>query len=125
MLSSPIALRLVSGPSAWSRVSAGMSHTCETRFQGAEMISPVYCSGNNTSDQAGQAGMSAVLSPLVVDGTQTKFIRGLASGDDFTCGLDVSISPYQTLCWGANDRGQLGNGAASSPTPVPTPVVFP
>jgi hypothetical protein len=47
-----------------------------------------------------------------------------ATSGEFSCGR---LANGATLCWGRNDRGQLGNGTITdSATPVPvTPPVPP
>jgi alpha-tubulin suppressor-like RCC1 family protein/uncharacterized protein YjdB len=100
-------------------VSAGFRHTCALTLGGA-----AYCWGDNTFGQLGTGsfgGGSDV--PVAVAGGLT-FIAISAGGwidgsveGSHTCAVEVSGSMY---CWGANNFGQLGNGAvgAGSSTPI-------
>lgn len=80
-------------------VTAGLMHTCALSTDGA-----AYCWGYN---DAGQTGIGSrreiVMKPTAVVGGHR--FRVLTAGSRHTCGITVA---GRTLCWGANDRGQLG-----------------
>lgn len=98
-------------------IAAGGSHTC------AANASKTYCWGN---DDLGQLGDGVVppgaprLQPVEIAGADGAL--ALAAGASHTCAVIAS----GVLCWGANDKGQLGNGATGVPdsTPAPTQPVL-
>jgi len=87
-------------------IEFGFRHTCALSVDGS-----VYCWGSNERGQAGESGGSDLTYPtLVIDSTETSDqVMSLASSinSKFTCALTQSGKVY---CWGANDKGQLGNG---------------
>ncbi len=102
------------------------SHVCVILPSGA-----LQCWGDNDSGQAGFPGDPPILPPypavlapttVVIPGV-TKPIVSVAVGHEFTCATDGPTGTGQVYCWGANDRGQLGNGfaygyASAQPMPV-------
>lgn len=110
-----------------SQVSAGYSHTCALAADGT-----VYCWGQNDWGQCGtgatDAGFSAadVLTPTQVQGLTGKALE-VEAGTNHTCAL---IEGGSVMCWGADDRGQLGQGLVdaaldTSAHPQPVTVKFP
>ena len=93
-------------------VTSGRSHTCVI-----DAAQDVLCWGANSSGQLGvpiaQVGRSSV--PVRVD-IGGKAIA-IAAGGAHTCAI---LADGKIVCWGANDRGQLGRG-----TLVPTGDVKP
>ena len=92
-------------------LAAGGDHTCGLR---AELAS---CWGDNRRGESG-TGLpdTAVLTPTSVSGGHD--FTALTAGGEFTCGLTDGRLVY---CWGANDRGQLGDSSQTD-RPAPTPV---
>jgi len=81
-------------------VAAGGNHTC------AIASGATYCWGSNLRGESGTGSTdTALVEPQLVSGTVD--FRALTLGSDFTCGLG---SDSLAFCWGANDRGQLGDG---------------
>lgn len=105
-----------------------LSHTCTVLLSGAG-----WCWGHDSSGQLGTETTSVCtyaffqlpcsLSPLPVDGGLV-FAR-IVAGGSHSCGLTRS---HEVWCWGANDRGQLGDGTTTgslAPVKVSTSLVFP
>jgi Alpha-tubulin suppressor and related RCC1 domain-containing proteins len=107
------------GASQWSTVSVGTDHTCGLRVSGA-----AFCWGSNRDYQLGVAHGDSVcgtagatydcaLAPQAV-APELKFVS-ISAGARHTCGITTNREAY---CWGANDVGQVGDFAQTSPTPV-------
>lgn len=96
----------------FSSISAGGRHTCGISNGLAS------CWGANDSGQIGIGVVDGVphMVPVAVQGGQT-FIA-ISAGAEHTCGL---TSGGQVVCWGANNRGQIGS-APGAPVPTPTPL---
>ncbi len=106
-------------------VSAGGDHTCAVTASG-----DAYCWGKNASGELGAPTSETCVvdlgsgpvsypcsrSPIRVS-TSTKF-SSVGAGSTHTCGLTPSGVAY---CWGANDRGQLGD-STFTPRTIPVPV---
>jgi alpha-tubulin suppressor-like RCC1 family protein len=73
------------------------------------------CIGANDRGQLGDGTTTARVSPVSVTGLSTGVVS-VAAGANHACAL---TSAGAVVCWGANDRGQLGNGTTvDSSTPV-------
>src|SRR5262249_19354401 len=91
------------------KVSAGVSHTCATIFDGS-----VKCWGNNKYRQLGTGGWVSPLLPVTVPGVDNAI--DVSAGDYHTCALRGTGVP---VCWGFGHSGELGDGSSmDSPTPV-------
>jgi len=92
-----------------TRIAAGRAHTCALAIGVADGAT---CFGSNTSSQLG--GPPAVLGLATPD---LPLAFDLAAGSAHGCAL---LSDGGVMCWGANDRGQLGRGTSgpSSGTPA-------
>lgn len=87
-------------------VAVGASHSCVARASGG-----VVCWGANTAGQLGVPGGTRT-SPVSVPGIAgaARVAAGsLLLEDGFTC---AGLRSGRVRCWGADDTGQLGNGAA-------------
>jgi alpha-tubulin suppressor-like RCC1 family protein len=99
----------VSNLSDATAIWSGRNHTCAVRKGGA-----VVCWGSGSRGQLGDGqprtdGGGPQPSFVPVSGIQTA--TNVGSGGDHSC------APTKTnaiVCWGANDRGQLGNGTTKS-----------
>ena len=100
-------------PAGATAVAAGGGHTC------AVVPAGVYCWGANNNNQLGigDFGYIFVRYPVPVDGLPSE-IRTLSTISDHTCGLTRGGG---AVCWGLNDRGQLGDGSGL-PRRDPVPV---
>lgn len=97
-------------------IAAGDDHACVIDMPGA-----VWCWGDNLDLQLGRGGADTTDSPdptaVALPGGLTATDLGL--GDGFSCAV---LSDATVACWGDDDNGQLGDGAAGADTSVPTLV---
>jgi alpha-tubulin suppressor-like RCC1 family protein len=108
----------VAGGVSYTSLAAGLSSTCGIS------ASTVRCWGSNASGELGVGTASAPRStPALVAGSNS--YNQVTVGERFACALATTgSSPF---CWGANDRGQLGDGTTvnkSVPTAVSGAPVF-
>ncbi len=83
-------------------ISSGSYFTCALTTKGA-----VKCWGSNTYGQLGDNTTTDAAKPVAVYGLG-KGIKAIAAGNFFACALTTKGA---VKCWGANNYGQLGNGA--------------
>jgi alpha-tubulin suppressor-like RCC1 family protein len=100
-------------------IVAGAAHTCALQSFGTPAGGVAYCWGSNAFGQLGNGvlpaqGSRASIPQLVAGGNL--FVR-LYAGAYSTCGLTQAGAAF---CWGRNDFGQLGIGAASGGVSTPT-----
>jgi alpha-tubulin suppressor-like RCC1 family protein len=96
----------VAGAAAFKSIVAGYTHTCALDTDGA-----AWCWGSNLGGELGTGtlpdevcgGLPCQTRPIKV--ATTEHFTELAAGNGFTCGLAARGS---VLCWGYNDKGQLG-----------------
>jgi alpha-tubulin suppressor-like RCC1 family protein len=102
-------------------LAAGGAHVCAIYNQAGL----IYCWGDNQSGQLGTGDNTSSLKPVAVDtsgllGGLT--VKKVAAGFAHTCviaGQANSTASDAVYCWGAGDKGQLGNGSvADSNVPV-------
>ncbi len=102
-------------------VSAGGSHTCAAVN---DLTLQPWCWGANDSGQLGDgttAKSRPLPAPVVIAGDAT--LIDVAAGRSHSCSTRwLHGSPNGVVCWGANDEGQLGLGAATEPKPSPEAV---
>ncbi len=85
-------------------VSAGMNHTCVLTVEGG-----VKCWGHNAWGQLGNGGTADSRHPADVTGLGSGVIA-LDAGSNFNCAVTTGGG---VKCWGANSRGQLGDGTTA------------
>lgn len=99
-------------------LAAGATFTCALRKQGA-----VVCWGDNRVGQLGTGFAVARFTPSVVFDLAN--VRGVAAGGAFTCARRPAVAGADaTVCWGANQAGQLGDAtrtdrARAAPLGIP------
>jgi alpha-tubulin suppressor-like RCC1 family protein len=86
-------------------ISAGGDHICALKASGA-----IACFGNDVSGQLGDGATGGAQTKFVavntVGGLLTDTTAMSAAGDGHTCAVKIDNT---VVCWGRNDRGQLGN----------------
>ena len=93
-----------------TQVTAGRYHTCAVTAGGA-----AKCWGNNSTGQLGDGTTTDRFTPVDVFGLASG-MHAVAAGNLHTCALTENGG---IKCWGANVRGQLGNGGSTDHwTPV-------
>jgi alpha-tubulin suppressor-like RCC1 family protein len=85
-------------------LSTGLSHACVVTMAGQ-----VRCWGDGTDGKLGTGNTSDVLEGANEDASRVSFgarkATQVACGNEFTCAL---LDNGAVVCWGKNDRGQLG-----------------
>ena len=101
-------------PSGAKAIAAGVYHSCVLLTNGS-----VWCWGNETYGQLGNGVMmqdAFSVKPVQVTGLPAGLqATSLAVGADHSC---VIVSNGSVWCWGEGNFGELGNGTATSSTPV-------
>ena len=93
-------------------ITAGFGHSCALTSAGG-----VKCWGSNGEGQLGDGTTSVRTTPVDVVGLSSG-VTAIAAGGEHTCALRTSGA---VECWGADFRGQLGDGTsmfATRSTPV-------
>lgn len=93
-------------------VSVGWQFAC-----GRTTDDRLFCWGRDEVGQLGDGGPSAN-STVPVEVAGGRHWLQVAAGGGTACGITLSRGAF---CWGANDRGQFGNGT-TAPSMVPTAV---
>ena len=92
-------------------LAAGRNHTCASRKTGA-----VVCWGAGANGQLGDGRVhvdAGGAQPSIVAVSGLSNASGVGGGGAHAC---APTADQSVLCWGANDRGQLGNGTQTSST---------
>lgn len=110
----PFPVRVVTDRS-FELLAAGARHTCGVAGGGEAL-----CWGAGADGALGTGGTPEIrVSPTPVAGGREW--QALSAGAGHTCGVDAA---GELWCWGANARGQLGDGTRRD-RPAPTPVAEP
>jgi len=86
-------------------VTAGRGHACALTTMG-----DLYCWGDNTYGQLGNGTTTASTTPVPVTTPVGLSFSSVSAGGAHTCAIASAPDPNTAYCWGANSRGQLGNG---------------
>ncbi len=111
----PVAVTLPNGV-AFSKISAGGSHTCALGLNGI-----AYCWGYGFAGRLGNGAVTDQSLPTPVTMPAARTFTTIASGGAHTCAIDDLGRGW---CWGAGGTSQLGNGGWSDVS-VPTLVSMP
>ena len=96
-------------------ITAGAVHTCARKTDGS-----AWCWGFNEQGQVGDGTtQSPRPAPVPVAGLGSGLVE-IAAGITHTC----ARAPGAVWCWGRNDEGQVGTGAAGPPELFPVPVAL-
>jgi len=103
----------VSGGNRFKTLTAGRAHTC-----GVTQAQAILCWGSNADDQLGAAavarckdhGRTWPCSGTPVRVSDSVVATAVSAGAGHTCALTPAGRAY---CWGANNKGQLGDGTAT------------
>ncbi len=104
----------LSGGAKWLDVSPSRAYACGIQINGSG-----WCWGQ---DDVGQLGNGAALtsnqsSPSLVTGVGTW--KKISPSNGHTCGIKTDGTAW---CWGAGDKGQMGNGTTTATNPDPVQV---
>ena len=103
-------VQVVGMDSGVSALSAGGVHTCALRNGG------LFCWGHNFAGQLGDGSDQRRFQPVAVSGLSAAVAQVATSFAAHTCAV---TNAGGLKCWGANDRGQLGDDSSSQRlTPV-------
>jgi alpha-tubulin suppressor-like RCC1 family protein len=105
----PASQAAMAAPQPGASITTGYQHTC------AIANGQAYCWGSG-GGQLGDGSTAGSGVPVAVDTTGAlagETLAQVSAGDDFTCALDTSGRAY---CWGANTRGELGDGNTAGTT---------
>ncbi len=94
----------VNGLGSVSSIHSGGNHGCAVKLDGSAL-----CWGANWNGQIGDNSTTNRSVPVLVTGLGSN-VGSIAIGASHTCALMTNGS---VLCWGANNRGQLGNNSTS------------
>ncbi len=95
------------GASDWKAVGAGSAFTC-----GLAETSTISCFGTNGSGQLADGTTTARTTPTPIVGDISDW-QSLSVGSTHACAIRKDGSLY---CWGANNRGQIGDNTTNTAT---------
>jgi alpha-tubulin suppressor-like RCC1 family protein len=115
----PAVVPLGSGATAVraAAVTAGGGHTCAIDLAGR-----IWCWGSGGRGQLGTGATGDRPTPTEIALPGGALAAGISAGGSHTCAADPAGDLF---CWGANDRGQLGTGAAGPDLLAPIQIATP
>ncbi len=104
------------GPTAVraTAITAGGDHSCAVDLTGQ-----AWCWGAGSSGQLGDGGSADQPTPVTAALPGGLMVASLSAGGAHTCAVDGAGGLW---CWGADERGQLGLGAAGAAVATPAAV---
>jgi alpha-tubulin suppressor-like RCC1 family protein len=103
------------GGAAARFIAAGVSHTCVVTTTAG-----LQCWGSNASAQLGLPSSTTPLALAPVEVPNVTGVNTVAAGAGHTCVLLAGSGAV--ACWGANEKGQVGQNPATAVVTVPTTV---
>jgi alpha-tubulin suppressor-like RCC1 family protein len=102
-------------PESVTAITAGTDHTCALTDAGS-----LYCWGLNVDGRLGDGTIATRPEPVAIAGPPSGIVS-VTAGHDHTCAITTATA---VLCWGQNERGQIGDGRACgstcrTPSPLP------
>lgn len=98
-------------------VAAGSNFACALANTGTAASSRVFCWGEGSLGQLGNATSADSTFPVAVAGALANLqVTQVSAGNDHACALTSSGTVY---CWGNNTEGQLGQGTSAGTSNVP------
>jgi alpha-tubulin suppressor-like RCC1 family protein len=119
---------LVDGNRTYTALSIGVNHSCALVSGGQ-----LFCWGGNGGAQLGGTTTDVCIlgptpaeqpscSDVPIPSAAGHLFRSVASGGFHTCAVELGGGIY---CWGGNNHGQIGNGAAGASVVTPVRVADP
>ncbi|AKT37437.1 EGF domain-containing protein [Chondromyces crocatus] len=102
----------------WTTIAVQLDNGCGLRGAGN-----LYCWGRNAYGHLGDATTVTRVEPTPIGAG--KVWKRIALGRTHTCGIADESGLDQPLCWGWDNNGEQGNGAALGAQTSPAPVVLP
>lgn len=101
-------------------VTVGDGHACALLGNASHSVT---CWGDNSHGQLGDGSFSPRGAPVNVSGSEAVDVIQLTAGGLHTC---ATRADSKIACWGANGRGQLGNGSTTdSASPTVVAITYP
>jgi alpha-tubulin suppressor-like RCC1 family protein len=98
----PVSEQLTGTNLFFNQISAGDYYSCGRTMSAGKL----YCWGNNSNGQLGNASLNTKKRPTAVSSTLQ--FTWVSSGPSHTCAIASDAKAY---CWGSNNAGQLGDGS--------------
>jgi alpha-tubulin suppressor-like RCC1 family protein len=113
---------LVPSTERFISVDAGAFYTCG--LTAAKSGSSVLCGGTNGVGELGNGSFGGG-GPVPTRVAGTLNFQTISSGGGHTCGISHTVAASTAYCWGADARGQSGQGAYGTNRATPSRVVPP
>lgn len=101
-------------PAQWSRIAAGLRHSC-----GLDAAGAAFCWGANYAAQLGSNTSNGSAVPVAVLGGLTYSALAVSLTGDLSCGIAAGNALH---CWGRGFLGQFGQGTTTTVSTTPLRV---